>query len=1249
VSLKPDEFLADVVAVFAGQAKGAFGSGRLIAPGLVLTAGHVVDYPTYETAQHTGWKLCLLRERNKDGTWKNSAHEAEVLWRGSGELDMALLRVIGDTKLTPTLEPVFASYDRIGSIPGGEAAGFPEAWFTPTGELRDYSVGGSLRVVSQHGPYAWSVAPADKPDDPRGWKGMSGAAVCHVGPDDKLYLFGVVQEVPANFSGGQLEVARILFAFDDPVFRAHLGAALGQQPELMVYTGAAEAAAPEASEALNLELIEEIDPYLIDKIRDLPEPRLSLRVLLASSSPSRGIGSAPDGSGVGRLVDVNHEVATIESTFNGVIEHPELKTHFDLEVFECVNATQMRRVLPHAGCPVALHDVDDFQLVVLIAWHNLGEDGLLHKLERDLREAHIRFRLVYWREGEPPLRYYDSESMDRYQEVNLFFQQDLDESSYTRYLPSQFSRVFETDFWRLIKQLVEGRPEASRSQLAAAPATHGRARPLYRDRRNPYRGLDRYNRADGPAFFGRSREVKDLCQQLAVEQNHFIAIVGASGSGKSSLARAGLLYRLQFDTIPGSRRWPVVDFSIARCRGALMSSMADLLWSKLPDSRANPYRDISKLEAALAEPAKFEEIVNTLLDCSGGAERLIIFVDQFEELFTLGTDQSQATPRILPAERDSLINFLARAALSPHVYIIMTLRADYFEQVSRIPQLSKMLHDGIIYSVLPPSRESLLAIIRRPAIFSSLRFENQKVAFDILDEAGIEPGSLPLLSYALEQLANRALCSDNLITHAAFVELGGLHGVIQKQADLAIASIPQEELEESLGVLFRNLIRVDEHNRPARQPAPGLDDPIWQHTPGARRVAQQLVEQRLLQAGEGGSMTMQIAHEALLTHWPRLKDWINKYAEALLFRQRLKQAAQEWQTERAKRSSPLAQLEADRDLLWPDSRLQEAERMLRLLSIDDDQLSSLERDFLRPEKERLCAELELPITHARRAWIGNRLAELGDPRPGTGVCGDKIPDIVWCGVPGGRIELSITRRKAQTNWEPRKYRQDADLTFEVRPFYIAKYVITLSQFNAFAKSDAYWNNAWWDGLPVQPAEHRPIQQFSPANHPADFVSWYQAIAFCRWLSHLLGYTVRLPTEWEWQQAATGGHQNLSYPWGTEWNPDNANTKYTGIGLVSVGLYPAGASPVGALDMSGNVYEWCQNPYDDLESDSLGDEPRTTRGGAYFTLEADDARDAVKVTARVRDNANGYNGLQARIRAGIRLACDRIHSLPSASR
>ncbi len=147
-----------------------------------------------------------------------------------GELDLALLKLRGDGELRPAPQPVLASYDGLSPLADTFAAGFPEGRSTPPETLDDYLVPGVLRCPGQYGPYVWNVARADKPNDKRGWRGMSGAGVCRVETDGSLYLFGAVEEVPVNFSH-QLQVAPLSQAFDDPEFRA----ALGAEPQLVAF------------------------------------------------------------------------------------------------------------------------------------------------------------------------------------------------------------------------------------------------------------------------------------------------------------------------------------------------------------------------------------------------------------------------------------------------------------------------------------------------------------------------------------------------------------------------------------------------------------------------------------------------------------------------------------------------------------------------------------------------------------------------------------------------------------------------------------------------------------------------------------------------------------------------------------------------------------------------------------------------------------------------------------------------------
>lgn len=294
--------------------------------------------------------------------------------------------------------------------------------------------------------------------------------------------------------------------------------------------------------------------------------------------------------------------------------------------------------------------------------------------------------------------------------------------------------------------------------------------------------------------------------------------------------------------------------------------------------------------------------------------------------------------------------------------------------------------------------------------------------------------------------------------------------------------------------------------------------------------------------------------------------------DARLFSQ-LRHAAAQW--DKHQRSD---------DFLWKGRQLQAALDLITRLQPD---LSDVEQAFLTPEQDRLLAEIQRPETpHYRRALIGERLNELGDTRPGVGLRDDGTPDIVWCEVPGGRVRIIASKTGPAVR----------DLEFEVAPFKIARYPITYGQFQAFVQADdGYANPHWWQGIGSHkdlPSQPRPFH-----NHPAEYVSWYDAMAFCRWLSERLGYQVRLPLEWEWQQAASGGNPKLHYPWGQGWNEEYANTRFSDLlRTTAVGMYPQSVAPIGAMDMIGNIWEWCLNELEvPTNIETRGAKKRSLRG------------------------------------------------------
>jgi len=189
--------------------------------------------------------------------------------------------------------------------------------------------------------------------------------------------------------------------------------------------------------------------------------------------------------------------------------------------------------------------------------------------------------------------------------------------------------------------------------------------------------------------------------------------------------------------------------------------------------------------------------------------------------------------------------------------------------------------------------------------------------------------------------------------------------------------------------------------------------------------------------------------------------------------------------------------------------------------------------------------------------------------------------------------------------------KETKTTFAIEPFLMAKYPITFEQFQVFVDDpQGFRRSRWWRNLDVD-ANLRVTPEIQPFTHdrnlPRVNVSWYDAVAFCRWLSAQVGYGICLPTEWEWQWAAQGP-DGRNYPWGNEYIQGYANIDEVasntpgGVSLESitpVDRYPQGASPYGVMDMSGNVSEWCLNEYDDFKNTRLtGGKGRAVRGGEW---------------------------------------------------
>ncbi len=273
---------------------------------------------------------------------------------------------------------------------------------------------------------------------------------------------------------------------------------------------------------------------------------------------------------------------------------------------------------------------------------------------------------------------------------------------------------------------------------------------------------------------------------------------------------------------------------------------------------------------------------------------------------------------------------------------------------------------------------------------------------------------------------------------------------------------------------------------------------------------------------------------------------------------------------------------------------------------------------IRAHLVKILEEGRLPAIE--RAATGRVLAKLGDPRPGVGLNSDGLPNIAWVKIPAGPFLMGSVDEDGQA-YNNEKPQQQVELP----GYWIMKYPVTQAQYGAFIAAEGYSERRYWTEAGWKWKESERVtgpgqygDPFDLPTHPVVGVSWYEAMAYCRWLTEVLQaypgavpaewrnqrVEVRLPSESEWEKAARGADGRI-YPWGNE--PDSARANYTdtGIGTTSaVGCFPGGMSFYGEEESSGNVWEWCATKYEGNyenylgNNDLEGDSSRVLRGGAF---------------------------------------------------
>jgi len=403
-------------------------------------------------------------------------------------------------------------------------------------------------------------------------------------------------------------------------------------------------------------------------------------------------------------------------------------------------------------------------------------------------------------------------------------------------------------------------------------ASHPREEPT--QVKNPYKGLRAFQESDADDFFGRD----DLTERLvdSLRQHRLVAVVGPSGSGKSSLVRAGLIPALRSGALPGSDGWLVTGmFPGAHPFEELATALGRVVVGQTS----------AMLDDLMSDERGLLRVIKQALP--GDDTHLLLLVDQFEELFSMVGD---------PEVRRLFLDSLTVVAADPdnRVHVVITLRADYFDRPLEFHDFGSLMEVGLV-PVTVPSEDGLALAISRPARMAGLDLEQGLVA-QIVRDVEAEPGGLPLMQHALSELANNH--RDRLLTFEAYLETGGVTGALGNRAEELFAALTDKERHAAEQVFLR-LVTVDEttedsRRRVRRTELAALDiDPV-----SLDSVLQQFGAHRLLSFDHDPvtrGATVEVAHEALLREWERLRGWVESRRDDLLLHRRLDGAVREWE------------------------------------------------------------------------------------------------------------------------------------------------------------------------------------------------------------------------------------------------------------------------------------------------------------------------------------------------------------------
>ena len=421
---------------------------------------------------------------------------------------------------------------------------------------------------------------------------------------------------------------------------------------------------------------------------------------------------------------------------------------------------------------------------------------------------------------------------------------------------------------------------------------------------DPYRGLHAFEAEHRDLLFGRDEEATAVMDRMRA--GRLVVVAGDSGTGKSSLCRAGVLPLI----VNGELEPGIECIHIPVGRKPVLSLAASLC------------RRLQTDEAAVAHRLR-QEPTAVARDLRAAGRRVVLFLDQLEELCTLAT----------PAEAAAMAEALHVLTEPPaNIWVLATARSDFLTRLAGLPGLGQDI-PGALYLVRPMTPADLRKVILEPAAARGVAFESAEMVQRLVEEAGDADCSLPLLQFVLTELWQARDQERSVIPASVLDRLGGVAGALSRHADDVIAGLPQAERSAARELL---LLLVTAEGTRASRTRQELLDLTSLRFPRATEALDALVKGRLLVAQESeedGGTACSLVHEALLHAWGTLRGWLGRDAEIRALRQRIERAAAEW-----------ARVGRAHEALWKERLLLEA------ASIDDLALPPLDAEFLRASR-----------------------------------------------------------------------------------------------------------------------------------------------------------------------------------------------------------------------------------------------------------------------------------------------------------